>query len=60
MDSDGGTMMFEPLFVKIAPGDTVKLVTTDKRHNAETIKGMLPDGAAPFAGKNARDASGLS
>ena len=50
-----GVMVFEPAFVKIAPGDTVKFVSTDKGHNAESIKGMLPEGAAPFAGKNNED-----
>jgi pseudoazurin len=53
--SEGGAMVFEPSFVKIAPGDTVKFVAADKGHNAETIKGMLPEGAAPFAGKNGED-----
>ena len=48
-------MVFEPAFVKIAPGDTVKFVSTDKGHNAESIKGMLPEGAAPFVGKNNED-----
>ena len=37
-----GAMVFEPALVKVAPGDTVKFVATDKGHNAETIKGMLP------------------
>ena len=46
-----GVMVFEPALVKIEPGDTVKFVATDKGHNAETIKGMLPADAAPFAGK---------
>ncbi len=46
-----GMMVFEPALVTIAPGDTVKFVATDKSHNAETIKGMIPDGAKPFAGK---------
>ena len=50
--SDGAVMVFEPAFVKIAPGDTVKFVSTDKGHNAESIKGMLPEGATPFVGKN--------
>ena len=50
-----GVMVFEPAFVKIAPGDTVKFVSTDKGHNAESIKGMLPEGAAPFVGKNNED-----
>lgn len=50
-----GTMVFEPAFVKIAPGDTVRFVATDKSHNAETIAGMLPAGAAPFKGKMNQD-----
>ena len=50
-----GVMVFEPAFLKIAPGDTVKFVSTDKGHNAESIKGMLPEGAAPFVGKNNED-----
>ena len=50
-----GLMVFEPALVKVAPGDSVKFVATDKGHNVETIKGMLPDGAAPFAGKNSED-----
>jgi len=46
-----GAMVFEPAMVKIAPGDTVKFVPTDKSHNAESIPEMLPAGAEPFAGK---------
>ena len=48
---DKGSMVFQPAFVHVAPGDTVKFVPTDKSHNAETIKGMNPDGAADFKGK---------
>jgi pseudoazurin len=47
-----GMMVFEPALVKIEPGDTVKFVSTDKGHNAESIKGMLPGDATPFVGKN--------
>jgi len=50
-----GVMVFEPAFVKIAPGDTVKFLSTDKGHNAESIKGMLPEGATPFVGKSGED-----
>jgi pseudoazurin len=46
-----GPMAFEPSFLKIAPGDTVRFVATDKGHNVLTIKGMTPDGATPFQGK---------
>lgn len=50
-----GAMVFEPALVKVASGDTVKFVATDKGHNAETIKGMLPAGANSFLGKNGED-----
>jgi pseudoazurin len=46
-----GTMVFEPALTRIAPGDTVTFIPTDKGHNAETIAGMLPDGAESFKGK---------
>lgn len=46
-----GLMVFEPALVRIAPGDVVKFLPIDKGHNVETIKGMLPEGAEPFAGK---------
>lgn len=45
-----GTMVFEPSALKIAPGDTVTFIPTDKGHNAETIKDMLPEGAEAFKG----------
>ena len=47
-----GAMVFEPAGVKIAAGDTVTFIPTDKGHNAESIKGMIPDGATEFKGKN--------
>lgn len=53
--ADGEAMVFEPAFLKIAPGDTVKFVATDKGHNVENIKGMLPEGVAQFVGKNEED-----
>ena len=45
-----GAMVFEPALIKVAAGDTVTFVPTDKGHNAETIKGMAPEGAEPFKG----------
>jgi pseudoazurin len=49
--SDGELMVFEPAFLKVAPGDTVTFVPTDKSHNAESILGAIPDGAEAFKGK---------
>ena len=46
-----GAMVFEPAFVKIAPGDTITFIPTDKGHNVETIKDMIPDGAEAFKSK---------
>ncbi|MGG7582012.1 pseudoazurin [Rhizobium sp. Nf11,1] len=46
-----GAMVFEPGFLKIAPGDTVTFVPTDKSHNVETFKGLIPDGVAEFKSK---------
>jgi pseudoazurin len=40
-----GAMVFEPAQAKLKPGDTVLFVPTDKGHNVETIKEMLPPGA---------------
>lgn len=48
---DKGAMVFQPDFIKAAPGDTVTFVPTDKGHDAESIKGMIPEGAEPFKGK---------
>jgi pseudoazurin len=48
---DKGAMVFQPDFIVAAPGDTITFVPTDKSHDAESIKGMLPDGAEPFKGK---------
>ena len=46
-----GTMVFEPAFVKVAPGDTITFIPTDKGHNVETIKDMIPEGAEAFKSK---------
>lgn len=49
--ADGDRMVFEPAFVQAQPGDTIRFVPTDKGHNAEVNKGMLPEGAEAFKGK---------
>ncbi len=46
-----GMMVFEPAYVAVKPGDTVTFVPVDKGHNAQSLPGMIPAGAAPFAGK---------
>ena len=46
-----GAMVFEPSLVKVAVGDTVTFKPTDKGHNVESIKGMIPEGAEEIKGK---------
>ncbi|WP_048645868.1 pseudoazurin [Nitratireductor soli] len=46
-----GSMVFEPDLIVAAPGDTIRFVPTDKGHNVETIKGMLPEGVEAFKSK---------
>ncbi len=48
---EAGTMVFEPAYLRIANGDTVKFVATDRGHNAEAIPEMIPEGAEAFTGK---------
>lgn len=52
-----GAMVFEPALVRAEPGDTIRFVPTDKGHNAESIKGMIPDGADAFKGKIGKEIS---
>ena len=46
-----GAMVFEPDYLAIQPGDSVKFIATQKGHNAASIKTMLPQGATAFKGK---------
>jgi len=46
-----GSMVFEPDYLHLQPGDTVKFIATHKSHNAATIDGMVPEGAKGFKGK---------
>lgn len=52
---DAGMMVFEPGFLRIAVGDTVNFIATDRSHNAESIPEMMPEGAAEFSGKMNKD-----
>ena len=49
--TDGAAMVFEPNFVKVAPGDIVKFVPTDKGHFAQSLPKGTPEGAEEFKSK---------
>lgn len=49
--NESGPMVYEPDFLQMAPGDTVKFIKTTSGHNAATVEGMVPDGYEGFLGK---------
>ena len=54
---EAGAMVFEPAFVKAEVGDTITFLATDRGHNAETVEGMIPEGAAEFDSGMGKDLS---
>jgi pseudoazurin len=44
-----GTMVFEPGYLKVAPGDTVTFVPEDPAHNSHAV--FTPDGADAWTGQ---------
>lgn len=42
------TMVFDPPLIHVQRGDTVTFVPTDRGHNAASMEGMIPPGAAPW------------
>jgi pseudoazurin len=44
-------MVYLPRVLVVQPGDVVKFLPTDKGHNAESIKGMIPEGAEKWKSK---------
>lgn len=49
--SSGEIMVFEPNLIHAKVGDLVTFIPADPGHNAESISGMLPEGAEGFKGK---------
>ncbi|HEV7317623.1 MAG TPA: pseudoazurin [Ensifer sp.] len=48
---ESGSMVFEPDYVELKPGDSVKFLVGHKSHNAASIEGMVPKGYAGFKGQ---------
>nr|WP_279483074.1 pseudoazurin [Aureimonas sp. SK2] len=46
-----GSMVFEPDYVELAPGDTLRFRVGSRSHNAASIDTMAPTGATPFKGR---------
>ena len=50
-----GMMVFEPAYISVNKGDTVKFVATDLAHNSASVEGMIPDSATPWVGTMSKD-----
>ena len=48
---EAGAMVYEPAYLEIAAGDTVRFLPTQRGHNAASIPEMLPAGAERFIGQ---------
>lgn len=48
---ESGSMVFEPDYVELQPGDTLQFRVGHRSHNAASIDGMVPAGHAGFKGK---------
>lgn len=46
-----GAMVFEPAYIKANSGDNIIFIPTDKGHNVESVKDMLPEGVEKFKSK---------
>lgn len=49
--SPNAGMVYDPDYLQIAPGDTVKFVAAQSGHNAATLPAILPEGVPTFVGK---------
>lgn len=49
--NDLGGMVYEPEFLTVAPGDSVRFLATQRGHNAASIAGFIPEGAGKFLGR---------
>ena len=48
---DGGSMIFEPGFLKVNKGDTIHFKSVDLAHTSESVVGLIPAGASPWKGE---------
>lgn len=48
---EAGAMVFEPAYIHAQPGDNIIFKPTDKGHNVESVKDMIPEGVEKFKSK---------
>lgn len=50
-NEDGDRMVFSEELIRAEVGDIIRFVPTDKSHNAQSVKGAIPEGQEPFRGR---------
>ena len=50
-----GAFVFEPAFLRVAPGDKVTFKAVDANHTVGNVRGMIPAGAQPFKSERSKD-----
>lgn len=48
---DGRVMAFSQELIQAEVGDIIRFIPTDKGHNAQSVKGAIPEGQEPFKGR---------
>lgn len=48
---DGENNVFGQELIMAEPGDTIRFLPTDPGHNAQSVKGAVPEGQEPFRGR---------
>ncbi len=56
-DEPSGLQVFKPRLIRANVGDTVRFIPTDPTHQSSSIDGMLPEGAAGWAGEINKEVS---
>ncbi|MEM9356369.1 MAG: pseudoazurin [Pseudomonadota bacterium] len=51
MITDKEKKIFDPIFVRVSVGDTVRFVNVSGKHNTESMRGMIPPGAKRWNSK---------
>ena len=51
----GDRMVFSQELVRAEVGDVIRFLPTDRSHNAQSVKGALPDGQKSFKGKQNKE-----
>ena len=53
--ADGRQNVFEPAYLEIKAGDTVRFIPANKGHNSQSMKGMVPEGGSAWKSRLSKE-----